>query len=346
MDMVARNRIQILISSAFGVVVIVLMLIYVGIDNLLSIMSQASPIWLLASGLTFIPSYLMRAWRWGILLSSVKNPIKLSNTFWATSVGLMVNTIIPLRVGEFIRSFILSEREKISFASSFSTILAARIIDLLGLLTLGVLSILFLPIGTSIPSWILDALLLVCLLVVFLLLMIIIGTRREERLISYFDSFFAKIFFLSKRRAMIIGMIRDAIEGTRSISSNRGRLIKTFIITCLIWFFQTIGVWFVFEAFGFEAPIGIIFFGGIIVSLSYILPASPGYVGTYEAYWLLIFLGLGLTGTDQLLAMGIARHLINLSFFLILGSLGISWLGLSYGKIFANLKNYNSKKNL
>jgi hypothetical protein len=71
-----------------------------------------------------------------------------------------------------------------------------------------------------------------------------------------------------------------------------------------------------------------------LLNLTYILPAAPGYVGTYEAYWALIFIALGITQTDLLLAMGVISHLLGITVIMTLGCIGVIWIGTSFKEIF------------
>jgi hypothetical protein len=61
------------------------------------------------------------------------------------------------------------------------------------------------------------------------------------------------------------------------------------------------------------------------------------YVGSYEAFWLLVFFTLlGATEMDSalLLAIGVISHLIRLLPIVILGCISVVWLGVSFGEIF------------
>jgi len=74
--------------------------------------------------------------------------------------------------------------------------------------------------------------------------------------------------------------------------------------------------------------------GGVLMSVSHILPATPGYVGSYEAFWVVIFTLLGVTQADMLLAMGVISHLIGVLPTVIVGCISVVWLGASFEDIF------------
>jgi len=79
------------------------------------------------------------------------------------------------------------------------------------------------------------------------------------------------------------------------------------------------------------------------MSLSHILPATPGYVGSYEAFWAVIFFSLGVP-ENLLLATAVISHLVGLLPIIILGCISVVWLGVSFEEIFT-LKKYDAPTN-
>jgi len=330
---VSRSKLQLILSATIGILLLGGMFWYVGFDKLLAAMAQVSPLWLLFSELIFLSVHLVRAWRWKLLLMPVKNPISMSNALWATTVGFLVNALIPVRLGDFIRAFILKEKEKIGFASVFSSIVVELILNLSCLLTSGLILVLMLPAGISIPPWLLGAFEVAMVFLAVILTAIFVGTKREDAVLSLFDRFLS-LTFKPKLRDKMLSAAKGFIQGAKALSQSPQLLLKALTLTYIVWLPQLLGIWFIFKAFGYQAPLTIIFLGALIVVFSLIFPASPGYVGTYEAYWLLIFSGLGLTGVDQLLAMGIISHIIGLVAMMAPGCVGVVWLGLSFEELF------------
>ncbi|MEO8447329.1 MAG: lysylphosphatidylglycerol synthase transmembrane domain-containing protein [bacterium] len=79
-----------------------------------------------------IGSYI-RALRWRYFLNPLKKDIGMGILFSSMMIGYMMNSIIP-RSGEVYRPVLLANREKISRAAAFGTILAERVFDVLTLL--------------------------------------------------------------------------------------------------------------------------------------------------------------------------------------------------------------------
>jgi uncharacterized protein (TIRG00374 family) len=74
---------------------------------------------------------LIRAYRWRLLLSPVKQDVGFYNLFSTTVIGYMASILFPFRVGEFIRPLMLAGRERISRGSALATVGVERVLDFL-----------------------------------------------------------------------------------------------------------------------------------------------------------------------------------------------------------------------
>jgi uncharacterized protein (TIRG00374 family) len=77
--------------------------------------------------LTILGFYL-RAIRWYYLMKPLKS-IKISSLFSATMIGFMTNNILPARLGEVFRAYIIGRKENIKKTASFATIIVERVFD-------------------------------------------------------------------------------------------------------------------------------------------------------------------------------------------------------------------------
>jgi len=94
---------------------------------------KAHYVWLLPSVGFIGLLYLCRVVRWRLFLSPVKQVSYLS-LLSATCIGFMANCVLPVRLGEIIRPFVLSRKEKIGLAQVLATALGLeRVFDLIGL---------------------------------------------------------------------------------------------------------------------------------------------------------------------------------------------------------------------
>ena len=230
---------------------------------------------------TFI-SYFFRAVRWRFLLLPLKKT-RLGNLFPATIIGYMANNILPARLGEFVRAFVLGEKEDIGKSAVFATLVVDRLFD--GFTVLLILLVTFftvkLPAGMEsmqdslvVGGYI--TLALYFLVVVFLVVL----KRRTHQTISLI----AKLLqpFPSRVSEKVIPLLGSFIGGLR-LSSRATELFALVFSSLLIWAFAIWPVDLLLRSFGISLPITASMFIMVFLVFAVLVPAAPGYVGTYHA---------------------------------------------------------------
>jgi len=339
-----RNTIRIGVSLIIGILLLIALLWWTGIDKIIEEISAASPFWLAASAVIIIPAYILKAIRWRLLLVPVKKGIHVSNTFWSTALGSMINTLIPIRLGEFARAYVLGEKEKTGFAPAFSSIVVERTLDLIGLLTIGIVTMLIVSKQISLDPLVANIFTAVALFIAGILAIIIIGTKKETTILRIIAQVASKIPLAKKYTARITDFASSLIKGLQGLSQNPKMLAINFLLTWVAWLVHTSAVYLAFMAFNYPISIVAATLGGTLMSLSHILPATPGYVGSYEAFWMIVFTMLGVTEIDVLMAIGVISHIIGTIPVIAVGCISIIWLGVSFEEIFS-LKDYNITQN-
>jgi uncharacterized protein (TIRG00374 family) len=80
-----------------------------------------------AVGVMFVV-YSLRAQRWLILLRPL-GPVRWSTAFRTTVIGFTVIFLLPGRLGEILRPYLLARREGLNAASTFATVIVERLLD-------------------------------------------------------------------------------------------------------------------------------------------------------------------------------------------------------------------------
>lgn len=113
---------------------------------------EAQYAWLVP-GVGFIALlYLFRVLRWRLFLLPIKR-VRYLSLVSATCIGFMANCVLPVRVGEIIRPFVLSRREKIGLGHALATALGLeRVFDLVGLSILLLVTFFILSGRLGVPS--------------------------------------------------------------------------------------------------------------------------------------------------------------------------------------------------
>lgn len=90
--------------------------------------------------LATIATFVFRAWRWQYLLAPIGHA-GFGNAFRTTVIGFGANGLLPGRVGEVLRPYLLARREGLDPTAAFATIVLERALDLITLLFLFALSV-------------------------------------------------------------------------------------------------------------------------------------------------------------------------------------------------------------
>jgi glycosyltransferase 2 family protein len=240
--------------------------------------------------LTFV-SYYFRAVRWRYLLLPQKTT-RLANLFPATIIGYMANNLLPARLGEFVRAYVLADKEKIDTSSVFATLVLDRLFD--GFTVLLILVITFFTVrlpagmeqvqeGLKLGGYITLGLYL--LVIVFLMML----KRRTHSTLTLVSRLLRP--FPLRISEKIIPLLGSFIAGIR-LSARPADLMVLVVSSLVIW---TTVIWpvdLVLTSFDIDLPVTASMLIMVFLVFAVMVPASPGFVGTYHAacvYGLLAF---------------------------------------------------------
>jgi uncharacterized protein (TIRG00374 family) len=98
-------------------------------------------LWMLAVGVgvTFV-TYTLRAIRWRILLAPV-GPVRFRTAFRTTVIGFTALFLLPGRVGEVLRAYLVARQEGLKATSTFATVIVERLLDMAMVLLLFALAL-------------------------------------------------------------------------------------------------------------------------------------------------------------------------------------------------------------
>jgi glycosyltransferase 2 family protein len=104
-------------------------------DLLWQTWAHSNKFYLLLMAAVAVLSHWLRAVRWKMLIEPTGHHVKAWSSFHSLMVGYLVNLIVP-RGGEISRSYNLYKLEKTPIETSFGTVVAERIVDLICMLML------------------------------------------------------------------------------------------------------------------------------------------------------------------------------------------------------------------
>ncbi len=257
-----------------------------------------------------ILSVLVRSFRWKILLKPINN-FEINNLFSSTMIGYFGNSVLPFKLGEYLRANALNKiYNSISVSTFFATIAIEKFLDLLGAFFL----IIILIITNDIPIWFRNSFIVLILIMSFLFIFILFfGNIKKNFFVKSFSSF-KKNNYLIKINLMINNFI-DGLSTIRKLHQPFSVIFYTF----LLWFMYWFSVWFCIIATDINISFleaGIVLFAtGMVIAI----PSAPGYIGTFHATAVLILTDFFSISIDKSQAFAILNHFVGFFPMVIIG---------------------------
>ena len=311
------KKIYFLIGLTISVVLVWILFRNIDFVQLTIALKQANYWWFLPTIIIIVFTMYQRAYRWSMMLAPIKN-VKFSNLLAATCIGFMANNVLPLRMGEFVRAYSLASQDKeLTKSASLATIFVERMVfDLVALLVIfgGVLTF-----SSSLKDHIDDRTMLgtyisISIALVGIVLMILLAVRPK----SVGETLARYLFFLpDATKEFTKGIILRFSRGLEFLRNWKAVLSIT-LQTLLIWILMGVSNYFVFAAFDFDLPLDAAFVLLVIVSISILLPSSPGFVGVYHVgvVWSLNVYGVE---RERALSCAIVLHVVQYLVITIMG---------------------------
>lgn len=312
-----KRKIYFLIGLTISVVLVWALFRNVDTKLLLAALKQANYWWFVP--MVFLIAFTMyqRAYRWSVMLAPIKK-VKFSNLLAATCIGFMANNVLPLRMGEFVRAYSLATQDKqLTKSASLATIFVERMVfDLVALLVIfgGVLTFSSTLKDHIDQNTVFGIYLSIGIAFVGLVSMVLLAFHSQkvgENLAKY-------LFFLPESsKEFIKALILRFSRGLEFLKDSKA-VVSVTVQTLLIWILMGVSNLFVFAAFGFELPLDAAFVLLVVVSISILLPSSPGFVGVYHVgvVWSLAVYGIE---RERALSCAIVLHVVQYLVITIMG---------------------------
>lgn len=306
---------QIAIGLALTAVFLWLALRNVDLASVGTALRGARYAYLIPAGLCTIAGYCLRTVHWGSILHPARR-VPFERLFPVLMIGFAANNLLPARVGEFVRAYLLGTKEGVSRSLALATIVVERVCDGLTLLAFMTLTLLLFPLPVDTPR--LRAVELTAPALFGAATIVLIGLllfpRPMLRLV--------RIVLRPLPRALagrVEELLDSFLQGLDVLLSPRA-LLTVAGFSLLVWTLEGAGVGFVLRAFptGLSpaAWLAATVFLLVFVNLGVMIPAAPGYVGAYQFF---ATLALGAFGVAAAFAFGLAVVAHALQYSLVTG---------------------------
>ena len=319
---------KIIIGIIVGIILIFIWINLINTSEVLNYLKKLELIYVLISSFLYLLSYFVRSLRWREILKPVCN-LKIKKTYLLWMAGNFLNYIIPIRAGEFAKSYFIKRTEGIPISKSLPSVFIDKVFDSISILIVVAL-IPFLKVEISKPLLILIFLLII--IVIFGIGILIISAIKKDFVVSFFQKF---LFFIPKKyKNKLFEIIEIFVEGIGLFKHHYNILPKVILLTLTAVFIDSIYFLCMFRAFGQIIHFSVILFGYTLIYLSYILPCPPAQIGSNELIMVIIFsVGLGLN-KEMVSAVMTFAHILTGILITIIGFISFSYIGIKISDTF------------
>jgi hypothetical protein len=234
--------------------------------------------------------HLFRTLRWGCLLSGMERvPFRKLNE--ASGIGFMMLIVLPFRLGEFARPFLIAQRSSIRRSAAMTSVVLERITDGLFIAVLLRVLLFFVPTETPGIGYVKVASTVMFAIFGGGLLFLLFGLWQQARAVALVRATVGRVApGIAHKMADIV----DTFVGAMRQLPGTGQLVAFFVYTFLYWGVNGAGMMVLSWAFDCSGaggaacqPMRLDLFQAYVVMcvlvVGAMIPAAPGMVGTFQA---------------------------------------------------------------
>jgi len=221
----------------------------------------------------------VRAVRWSVLLRPLV-AVPAGRVLPIVVVGYAANNVLPLRTGELVRAYLLERRHGVRKTAALATIAVERLFDGLTMLAFLLAAAGVISFTAELRRLALVAFLLFVAILLGLVLLTLGGDLRDRLLQLALGP-------LPSRFADRVERMAESFLGGLGVLTRKKDLALVAGTSIVAWAFEASMYWTIAHGFG-PALAGAVGAAGALLAtgvanLATLVPAAPGYVGTFEA---------------------------------------------------------------
>ena len=288
--------------------------------------------WILLASFALLAEFLLRAYRWRVLLRPLGHDVRLFDLWSATVIGAAVNTLIPLRAGEIAKPMVAARRTGHRVSTLFATNVMERVFDLLGMFSVLIFMVMMLP-GSPGDDALVSNLkfyggVIGCITILCMAIFFALATRETAA-----RDIFERILSLAPPtlRPPIMQLFDGFVAGLGSTRDSQA-LLTAGLLSVMMWLNGAIAIWMLFQAFSFSLPFAAACFTGVAIALTVALPQAPGFIGVFHVAIEKTMVLWGVPGSESK-SFALMFWVVSFVPVTVVGMIAMWREGLSFGQI-------------
>jgi uncharacterized protein (TIRG00374 family) len=250
----------------------------------------------------FFVSVVVMALRWQYLLRSIRW-VPLRDLTELVCIGYMGNNVYPLRAGEVLRIYLLQRDHGVAFGRSTVVVVIERLFDGLVMLTFVFVGLAL--IDDASPTLRVVGIATAPIFLLGLAIFFVLAAKPNilRRLVKTVSRFLP-----SKLRDFTLRLSDEVLAGLEGLR-NASDLVGTILASYGTWLLEASVYWIVALAFNMHLDFAVTLLMVGVVNLAGLIPASPGQVGVFEFFVILVLTSVGIA-ESQASAYALVVHLV------------------------------------
>jgi glycosyltransferase AglD len=329
---------KIFITAFLALLILSLAATFLGASDVLENIKQVSMSTLALASLVYCASWPLRGVRFQQILNRLGNHYGLGFLTGSIFISQSANVILPARIGDLSRMYILKKSKDLAFTTSLSSLTVERVFDIIAITFIAMLASSGVAARLELDSWMESLIKLSGIAILLFFVALFALSHRESR---------RKKGSREKASASSSGEPLNKIKDFAStfihqmsvVAVRPGAFIAVVASSLLIWGMDILTCYLVLKAFptaGIDMSsaftISLIFLAVALGNIAKTFPITPGAIGTYEVALTAVFV-LGGIKPELGFTVAVLDHIIKNSITLLGGGLALSGLGLRWREV-------------
>jgi conserved hypothetical protein len=333
--LVVSGKGKVFLTATLAVLILAFVATFLGASNILENMKQASFKTLVLASLVYCISWPLRGVRFQQILKRLGNQYGLGFLTGSIFISQSANVILPARIGDLSRMYILKKSKDLDFTTSFSSLTVERVFDIVAITSIAILASSGAASKFELAPWMDSLIKLSGLAVVLFFLILFIVSFRESVTTKILKTENSQNGLSGKIKGFVSTFLHQmsivAVQPSAFLAVTASSLLiwGTDIFTCFLVLksFPTVGV-----NISSTYMVSLIFLAVALGNIAKTFPITPGAIGTYEVALTAVF-GLGGINPNIGFTVAVIDHIIKNSITLIGGGFALSELGLRWREV-------------